>query len=504
MVEYFIKRPMLLCGIGCIIISLTGFCLPELLFYILIFLSILIGIFIYKAKDKRALILLALIFIMTLSTLNSANNINKLSRYGSSSCEAQLTVISTDYKCDDYYVSDVAVSKSDVLPKGTKLTVFYEPMGISAGSHIIADINIKRIEDSYSKRDSFSKNIFLKGNLRNIRPIDSKPNFILYSAERIRNYIKTRLFGNMGYSEASTLCALIYGDKSYFSDDFYNNVKSAGAAHVMVVSGMHLSVIVSITDILSKKLFYNRFVKAFLIILTTLFVSVLCGFTMSILRAGLTYFIMAVGIMLDRKGKSDNTLGTALTAILISSPFAIFSVALQLSVLSTFGILAVAIPVSSFIKERELIAKGWLLSLTDIILMTLNASLLTLPVTIYIFGYTSTVSVITNLLISLAVTADIYLAASALLLSALLPFGSEIFFYPVYIVTKYINSVINFLGSMPFAAVRTPKIYAFFAVILIFAAMRILLACKNRINMLKLKELRTKIIKEGGRKVKWR
>ncbi len=504
MVEYFIKRPMLLCSIGCIIISVTGFYMPGLLIYILIFLSVLAGALIYKTKSKKPLFLTALIFIMTLSTLCTVNNITELSRCGSSSCEAELTVISTDYKCDDYYVSDVTVSKSEVLPKGTRLTVFYEPTNISAGSHIYADINIKKIEDSYSKADCFSRDIFLKGNIKNIRLIESKSNFMLYMAENIRNYIKTKLFGNMGYSEASTLCALIYGDKSYFSSDFYNNVKSSGVAHVMVVSGMHLSVIVSLTDILSKKLFYNRFIKAFLIISTTLFVSVLCGFTMSVLRAGFTYLIMAIGIMLDRKGKSNNTLGTALTTILIFSPFAIFSAALQLSALSTFGILAVALPVSDFIRKKELIANKRALNILDCVLMTLSASLLTLPVTICIFGYTSTVALFTNLLISLAVTADIYLVALALLLSALLPFWSELFFYPCQIVTKYINSVINFLGSLPFAVIKIPKIYAFLAVILIFTVMWVLLACKNRINMLKLEEIRTKIIKEGGRKVRWR
>lgn len=504
MVEYFIKRPMLLCSIGCIIISVTGFYMPRTLIFILCFLSVIIGILVYKAKDRKLLFLSSLIFIMTLSTMSTVNNINTLSEYASSSCEAQLTVISTDFKCDDFYVSQVSVLKSDVLPRGTKLTVFYTPLNLSAGSKINANINIKEIKDSYSKRDSFSKNIFLSGNLKNIKQIDSKPNFILNYAEKIRNYIKTKLFGNLAYKEASTLSALIYGDKSYFSDEFYSNVKSSGVAHVMVVSGLHLSVMVGITDIISKKLFYNRFLRAVLIILTTLFISALCGFTMSILRAGLTYFIMSTGLMLDRKGKSDNSLGFALTLILIFSPFAIFSLALQLSVLSTYGILAVALPVSGFIRKRELIPNKRVLNIFDCVLMTLSASLFTLPVTIYVFGYTSTVSVFTNLLISLAVTADIYLAVFAILLSAIFPFWSEFLFLPCSLVTRYVNFVIDFLGSMPFSVIRLPEIYAFLAGILIFGVMWLLLACKNRINMLKLEEVKNKIIKEGGKKVRWR
>ena len=66
----------------------------------------------------------------------------------------------------------------------------------------------------------------------------------------------------MEYDEAATVAAITIGDRSYFSDEFYSNIKKAGVSHVMVVSGMHLSVIVGLTAFFIKKHFYNKCLRA--------------------------------------------------------------------------------------------------------------------------------------------------------------------------------------------------------------------------------------------------
>ena len=40
-----------------------------------------------------------------------------------------------------------------------------------------------------------------------------------------KSYIKNQLFAHLGYKEASTLCALLYGDRGYFTNEFYDCVK---------------------------------------------------------------------------------------------------------------------------------------------------------------------------------------------------------------------------------------------------------------------------------------
>ena len=63
------------------------------------------------------------------------------------------------------------------------------------------------------------------------------------------------------------LSALTIGDKSLISDDFSHNVKTTGISHVVVVSGMHLSIIMSAIFFIVDKLFYNKYLKCGLSIL---------------------------------------------------------------------------------------------------------------------------------------------------------------------------------------------------------------------------------------------
>lgn len=503
MCDYLLKRPMLLTALCCCAVSVFSFYSKLSLIYIMLSLSVLIGILIYIQADKRLIFISALIFAMCLSCNATSDKIERLSYYGNNGFKAELTVISNDYKSDEYYISTAEVMKSETLPKGTRLTVFYEPMKLSEGVRISADIRVKKIDDVYSKKISYSEGIYLKGNLKNISILSNREDFVLTAAFKIKEYIKTQLFGNLGYGEASTLCALIFGNRDYFTNEFYGCVKVAGVSHVMVVSGMHLSIIVTLLIRLLEKLFYNRFVKAFVIIFTVIFLCVICGFTKSILRAGITYIIMAIGIMLDRKGVSENSLGAAITIILIYSPYAIFSVALQLSALSTFGILAVALPIIDYIKNKGIIQSNTVLYILSSLLISLSATLLTLPVLIKIFGYVSTVSVLSNLLISPAVTISLYTSIAALVIGGIFPFLNNVLYLPTGIITKYINCVIKFFGKLTFATANVPEYLSYIAAFLIFLVLWGLLACKKRRNMLRLEGMRNKIIKEGGKRLKW-
>jgi len=499
MFDYLFKRPMLLSGILCGIIAGVSFYFEGLILPLMLAVSVIIGLFIYYKADGKLIFISVLLFVMCLSCIYKQNYAKEISYYGDNACEAEFTIISTDYKCDDYYVSTAQVMKSGILPEGIKMSVFYEPLRIEEGERISAKVRVKKITDIKNKQINYSNGIFLSGNLSDVEIIKNKVDFILNNTYKFKNFIKNQLFSHLGYNEASTLCALLYGERGYFTNEFYDCVKSAGVSHIMVVSGLHLSIMVLLTVTLFEKLFYNRFLKGFAVIFTVMFLSLICGFTMSIMRAGITYLFMALGIMTDRKGPGENHLGTAVTIILIMNPYAVFNIAFRLSVLSTFGILGIAIPISDHIKEcgfmKIKIVKSVILS----VIVTLSAMIMTLPETISVFGYISVVSVITNLLISFAVTLCIYTVIFALVFSAIFPFMGDILYLPAMFITKYVNLVIIYFGKLPFATLSMPEYTYYISVFVIFLIIWALLACKKRRNMLRLKEMQDKILKEGGK-----
>jgi len=502
MKDYLIKRPMLLCGILCCIISVAGFEFSVALFPIGITLAVAVGVLIFKKSKSQTVISLLLCIIMLLSMFITLGKIERLNRLDKTEDRAELVVCEEPRRYDGFYAAVVEVTQSKTVEKGVKIYAFFEPRNIEMGEIIVADLKITKIKEKY-KKSNYSSGIYLNANMSNIETQNLKNDFVLTKVGKVRKYIKSTLFTNMGYERAATLCALLFGDNDYFTDEFYTNVKRAGVSHVMVVSGMHLSILVTLFAFIINNLMYNRYAKAIIMCLVVLALSALCGFTMSILRAGITYFIIAVSLIANRKSTPDNTLGAAVCIILISSPFAIHSIALQLSLLSTFGILVVAIPVIDFIRKNKILDKGITFSLFSAVITSLSAMVLTMPVVIYVYNYVSLVAVITNLLISGAVTVVLWISVCGLVVNLFFPAAARILFSVCDFIVEYINSIINYFGSRTYSTVDVPKSAAFLSVLLIIFIFKFLLACKVKHNMLKLKEMRKKIIKEGGRTVKW-
>lgn len=497
MLDYLRKRPMIIAAVGCILSAVCGFYFKSALFLCLL-MSIFVGIWHLRKKNTTAVTVMILVVIMNLSTAYELWQISSLSKLENTTRTAEICFEKTDFQKNNYCISEFEVIGGDI-PKGTRLSLSHTPFYCETGEIIKAQIRLEALSEDY-RVSQFSDGIYLSGKIEAFSRTKHKDE-VLGAVENLRNYIRKWLFSNMSYESAATVSALVFGDKSYFSDEFDENVRASGVAHVMVVSGMHLSVIVTMILNITERYVYNSKIKAVIMLMTVLLLSAVCGFTKSILRAGITYVIMALGILLKRSYTPENALGTAVTFILISSPFVIFNVSFQLSVLSTFGILAVALPIYDFLKGK---LKGVLKWTIQTAVLSLSAMLMTLPVVIYVFGEVSTVGVTTNLLIGVPASFCLSIAVIALILSPFLPFMAGSLLSICDIAVRYVNDVINFMGSLGFSAVTVGKWAVAVSVILIFSVLRLMLACKVRKSMLKLEAMNRKIISERGSKSKWR
>ena len=400
-IDYLEKRPMLLCG-------LCASALCNKIYAFIIFMLIIISV----------------------SMLSTFNEIDKISESDGACVRGSFIVLENSVNHGGYYSSVVKAADCGGLQNGTRVLIFSREGGFECGDKINASVNLSGIDEKYRASD-YSEKIYLTGNAEAVTLLSGEKAPFLSSVNKTREYIINTLFSNVNYDEAATLTALVLGDRSYLSDEFYGNIKAAGVSHVMVVSGLHLAVIVWLITGTIEKVIYNRFLKAFTVVMTVLFMSALCGFTKSIIRAGVCYILYAVSIVLKRDNTPENTLGGAVSLILIAEPFAIFSISFQLSALSTLGITAVALPITDYIKKD---GKGnsLLKCVASPAVVTLSALLFTLPVTAYVFGYISTVSVASNMLISYAVTLALSFSAVGLAAYPVFPFVSQILFSSVF------------------------------------------------------------------------
>lgn len=439
---------------------------------------------------------------MIISCVFTYGKIERLEKYSDDSYLLKLTVCKETYESENYSRVTAQVIEGEI-PKGTKINFSYDGNYLEVGQVVNAHIKITKVEEKY-RPSEYSEGVFLNGKAEDTPMLTNENDMVLRFAQRTREYITKSLFKNMENDEAATLCALIFGERKFLRDEFYENVKAAGVSHVLVVSGMHLAIIMSIIMRFLEKAVYNRFLRAAAIMLVVLFLNLICGFTMSMQRAGITYIMIALSYCLNRKSNPDNTIGTAMTVILITSPFAVLSVALQLSMLSTYGILSIALPINRVIKQRKLIKTKAGSVIVESTIITLSATLLTFPVVVYVFGYVSAVALAPNLIISLVITQTFILSILALFINLIAPCLSAVFFISLEVIVKFINWVINTFGGLDWAVAEMPDFAGILCIGLIIFVFWCLIACKKYVFMLKLIKKDNKIIKEGGKKLKWR
>ena len=477
MLKYLFDRPLLLCGIVCAVVAFLGY--YSLYFSIAAGLcAVILCLMIIKFKKHTAYILCCML-VCALS-ITSFFGFFRAERY---KIFVETETIATLTLCElvensGYYSGVFQTRACNEIENGIKLYAFFEPCNVEVGDVITAKLRAYATDEKY-RLSNFSEGVYLTANIYAIdKTGETDP--VIKSVETVKSYIKTTLFSNLERKEAATVSALLFGEKDYFDESYETAVKRAGVSHVMVVSGMHLSISVLFFVGVLSRIWYNRYVKAITMLAVVLVLTSVCGFSISILRAGVTYIIAAILLILNRNSTSENNLGGAVAIILIFNPLTVFSGAFWLSVLSTFGILCVAKYVLGYLERTSLYRKPILYEIVSAVIITLSATLLTLPVTIYLFGEVSLVGVITNLLISYAVTITIWLSLTGVLFNLILPIAAKLIFMITEPIVAYINGVIMYFGTLPMASITVPKETAFLILAVIVAVFWTLLYFNER------------------------
>lgn len=153
----------------------------------------------------------------------------------------------------------------------------------------------------------------------------------------------------------SLLLALISGDRSKLDRNTVNDFRTAGAAHLLALSGMHLGVLyILISKLLSiaGSTVAKRKIRSLAIISTTGLYTLLCGAGASLVRAWLFIFLAESARLLHRPQPAGQIFCTALTLHLIFSPSSVTEPGFQLSYLAMIGIVFLWPHIRNWMKSR--------------------------------------------------------------------------------------------------------------------------------------------------------
>lgn len=168
---------------------------------------------------------------------------------------------------------------------------------------------------------------------------------ISIKALKIRNaLIRQIMLTGLNDGTSNFIITILTGDSSYIAQETIETFKSAGLAHILAISGLHVSIIGMLIAFLLKpmqrlRLRNTRFIITLCLIWAFTFIT---GMSPSATRAAImTSFLLVASISL-KKYSFLNALCGAASLILIFDPCALFNIGFQLSFLSMLGILLFA------------------------------------------------------------------------------------------------------------------------------------------------------------------
>jgi competence protein ComEC len=290
---------------------------------------------------------------------------------------------------------------------------------------------------------------FLRSN--NWTLIERSPTFGLRKfANNSRNFLIQTLEqkGLIG-KELAVASALILGYKDSIDAQLKSAYSSAGAMHVLAVSGLHVGVIFLIFSQLFsflEKIKYGNIIKGIVLILILWIYALLTGLSPSVMRAATMFSFIVAAKMTKRNSNFFNTLAASALVLLIYNPLLIMEVGFQLSYLAVIGIVIIQPWINNWFN-----IKYWLpRKIWEITAVSIAAQIATFPLGLLYFHQFPNYFMLSNLIVIPLAVGILYLGIITLSLSFIPLVGNYLALGLNYII-QFLNYAVNFIDQLPYS-----------------------------------------------------
>lgn len=292
-----------------------------------------------------------------------------------------------------------------------------------------------------------------------------------------RNEIGRRIHNALPRDIAAFAEALITGNRAQIDPQFREQLSIAGLAHVLAISGLHMSLVAGGMFWLARALFaalpglplrwpIKKF-AAVAALLTGAAYLVLSGGAISTQRAYIMLSVMFIAVLFDRPAISLRNLAIAATAITLCTPEAVLSAGFQMSFLAVMGLVATyeALRDAKFRRRpgrypKSLLGRAarWTLRFfVATATTTLIASVFTGLPAAYHFNRIAPLGLIANVL-ALPIVSLVIMPMAGLA-TVLMPVGLEA--GPLWVMGKALGQVVTiaqWVAGLPHASIAVPKL----------------------------------------------
>ncbi|MGN0475383.1 MAG: ComEC/Rec2 family competence protein [Acutalibacteraceae bacterium] len=469
------KRPLAAIGFIYLIVLAVAVCLASVINLTLAVMAAVIGIAaVFVMRDYRAQVLLITIpFSLGFGVMSvcqcSAENINE--RLGENTCAVigEVTEIPKMQYGRWYYVIETSYIGLDSAPQNVKIRLTCRnSIEAREGDIVSGQVTFIRGNDESGydsetalRADGIQARAWCSPYIEmDVMPGSAK---LRYLPLKIRRAVTEAIRDSIPDKYSGMLCAMLLGDTSYLDDETADNFRSTGIAHLLAVSGLHVSLLTYCVMDFLKKLRLPVKLSLVITILFVLMFMAVTGFSPSVTRAGVMHIMSILARLAVRDADNITSMSLSLLIMCILNPWSAADIGLQMSVSSTLGLIFVADRLNRNLKRALNIGHfGFVPKLKSYIVESLavsvTASVCTMPLSAVYFGKVSLIAPLSNVLCVYAATNFIMLGIVAVILSQIPLIGWLLGFIPKLAVTLlgiYIDAVTGLLAGVPLSSVNS-------------------------------------------------
>lgn len=280
--------------------------------------------------------------------------------------------------------------------------------------------------------------------------VGKKANPLYATILRIRGWLDDRLTkSGLEPGELMVAKALILGEKESLDRDTLRTYSSAGAMHVLAVSGLHVGIVMLLLAFILKpvKLMLKGRVLFLIGVLGGIwFYALITGMSSSVLRASVMFSFVLIGKEIERENSVYQSILVSAFLLILLEPLVIFQVGFQLSYLAVFGIVYLQPKIYNLIYIKYYLGdKIWQISSVSI-----AAQFATFPLGLYYFHQFPNFFMLSNLIV-IPLAFAILLVGLLYLVLSWLPYVQELLFFILDLLISVLNKGVKWVESLPYS-----------------------------------------------------
>lgn len=437
----------------------------------IIAVTLLLKKVIKKMRENLGIFVVTFLFFMTGIFLLNKALINRDNIYELRDCSAVVMGNVDKIESNTYgfnlYLKNVNITAKDKEFRTENILVtLSEKPEVKIGNKVSFKGKIIQLENAANKGNFDTKNyymslgIYVKASCNRIEIVESDYSIVKDGLYNLREKIALKLEnicrGNTGLlsvinEKNGIISAIILGDRTDLDKEIKELYSASGIAHILAISGLHISFIgITVYNLLRKRFrfLFSAIISACIVVSF----GIMSGFGIATIRAAAMFILKIIGEVLGRKYDSLTAISLAGLILLIKNPFVIYNSGFQMS----FGAITAIVIVCPNIKY----ILGFKNKIIDMFIFNFTINLIMNPIIGWHYFELPTFSFLLNLvvvpLMSLVIGSSI-LGAAGVFISKIM---GKILILPASLILEFYTFLCRVTEKIPVSTViiGQPKI----------------------------------------------